>query len=126
MNIQFEILRAKNGIPTTVIKITKSSTTNDVMDWELIITNSFTKMVKNKKVSPVIIKKCFRRGLIGHKINICIFLFARRPVITVTVTATTFSKTIIEKIHSESEKKILTKIASKTEVFLREFGTKTG
>ena len=53
MNNQFEILRVKDGMTTTVIKITKNfttvnSTTNDVMDWEFTITSSFTKMVKKQ------------------------------------------------------------------------------
>ena len=46
----------------TVIKITKSFTTvnfttNDVMDWEFTITNSFTKIVGKKWGFPAIIKE---------------------------------------------------------------------
>ena len=47
---QFETLRSKNGMTATAIKITGNFTTvnfttNDVMDWEFIITSSFTKIV---------------------------------------------------------------------------------
>ena len=53
MNNQFEVLRVKNGMTTTVINIRifftmVNSTTNDEMDWEPTVTNSFTKMVKRK------------------------------------------------------------------------------
>ena len=74
---------------------------NDLMDWEFYITSSFTKMAnkKKKQVVPAIIKKCFSCGIVGHKMNKCIFLFARRPV--VTATKTTIPKKNIEKIHSE-------------------------
>ena len=97
MNNQFEILRSKNGMTTTLMKIIKntksfttvnSTTTNDIMDWEYIITSSFTKMARKKTtkwVSPAFIKK-IRSGIVGHKINKYVFLFARRPVVTATVT----------------------------------------
>ena len=128
MNNQFQVLRLKNGTTTTVIKViadftTVNSTTNDEMDCEFTVTNSFTKIVKRKTKwgFPDIIKtkknkkSCFRCGIVGHRVNKCIFLFARRPVVMVTVTTatvipptttTTIPKTTIEKIHSESEKKI--------------------
>ena len=89
MNNQFEDLQMKNGMTTTVIKITKSfttvnSTTNDEMDWEFInVTNSATRMVKKltkkkktKSVSPAIIeekkggkKACFRCGIGGRRVD---------------------------------------------------------
>ena len=51
-------------------------------------------------------KTYFRCGIVGHKINKCTFLSARRPVVTTTTTTTTtIPKTTIEEIHSESEKK---------------------
>ena len=114
INNQSEVLRAKNGMTTTVIKVTKNfttvnSTTNDVMDWEFTITNLFTKMVQKNWGFPAIIKekKGFRYGIVGHRVDKCIVFPARRPVVTVTTTmATTIANTIIEKIHSEPEKKI--------------------
>ena len=59
---QCEISRSINAIMATVIKITilfttVKFTTNDVMDWEFIITNLFTKTAKKNWVSPAIIKK---------------------------------------------------------------------
>ena len=124
MNNQFEILRVKNGTTTTLIKVTKSfttvnSTTNDNMDWEFTnMTSSTTRTAKKptekrktKWVSPTIIKEKEKKKpvfavelLATGWINV--FFFARRPVATVTTT-TTIPKTIIEKIHSELEKKIL-------------------
>ena len=48
MNNKFEVLRVKMGMMTTVIKIigsftTVNSITNDEMDWEFTVINSFSK-----------------------------------------------------------------------------------
>ena len=53
INNQFEVLRVKNGMTTTIIKIienftTGNSITNDEINWEFTVTNSFTKMVKRR------------------------------------------------------------------------------
>ena len=80
VNNQFEVLRSKDG--TTAVKIIGSSIavdsiTNDEMDWELTVTNTFTKMVRRraKLGFPAIIKQrkekgaCFRCGIVGHRVN---------------------------------------------------------
>ena len=118
MNNQLKALRSKNWTTTmTVARATGSFTTvdsitNDEMDWEPTVTSSFTKMVKQKAkwVSPAIITKrkekgaCFRCGIVGHRVNKCFFLPARRPVVTAaTMTTTTIPKTTIEKVDSEKK-----------------------
>ena len=109
MSNQFEVLRLKNGMTTTVINITKkittaNSTKNDEMDWKFInVTSSTAKMVKKcKEKKPGFsshYKKIkinyFRCGIVGHKINKCNFLFARRPVATIIITTTTIPKTTV-------------------------------
>ena len=122
---QFEVFRMKDGTTTTVIRITRNSimvdsTTDNVMDWEFTVTNSATGTVKKptetrraKWVFPAIIKEkmekvaCFRYGIIGHKVDKCIFFFARWPVATATTTTTTTTipKTIIEKAFFRIGKK---------------------
>ena len=110
---------------TTVARVTGNfiiinSTTDDIVDWEPIVTSSFTKMVKQKTkwVSPATITEkkekgaCFRCGIVGQRVNKCFFLPARRPVVAAaatttailpTTTTTTIPKTTIEKIDSEKK-----------------------
>ena len=100
---QFEVLRVEDGMTTTVIKATgnikrfttlNSTTTDDVKEWEFTnMINSAAKTAtkptekrKIKWVSPAIIKGkkgvSFRCGIVGHRVNKCIFLPARRSVAT--------------------------------------------
>ena len=122
---QFEVLRVKNGMTTTIIKATKSfimvnSTTNDEMDWEFTnMTSSTTRTAKKpterkktKWVFPAIIKGkkkiYFRCGIVGHSVYNFpppLFFFARRPVGTITTTTMTIPKTTIEIFYIKSEKK---------------------
>ena len=74
MNNQFEILRVKNKMMTTVIKVIENFTTvnfitNDEMDWEFTVTNSFTKIVKGK------IKWGFPAFIKKEKIYIFVMIF---------------------------------------------------
>ena len=119
MNNQFETLRSKDWTTTTTVtritgnSIMVDSTTDDVMDWEPIVTNSFTKMVgrKAKWVPPTIITKrkkegaCFRCGIVGHKVDKCTFFPARRPMVAAATTTTTTIPGTIEKVISKSGKK---------------------
>ena len=119
------------------------------MDWEFTnVTSSLTKVTKTsiktpaetkkaKRVFPVIIeqrkkKVCFRYGIVSHKVNKRIFLFARRPVVAFTTnttailsttTTTTIPKTTIEKIDSEKNSS-WPKTRPKIKAFSMKFGTK--
>ena len=82
MSNQLKALRSKDWTMTTVTRVTRNfimvnSTTDDIMDWEPTVTNSSTKMVRQKAkwVFPAIIMErkkkgaCFRCGIVGHRVN---------------------------------------------------------
>ena len=121
MSNQLEVLRVKDGMTTSYrefyygrlyLERRNGLEFTNVTSSATRTAKKPTKMVgrKTKWVSPAIIAKrrekrtCFRCGIVGHRMDKCTFLPARRPVATATTTTVikiTGSFTTVDSITND-------------------------